>query len=197
MRIAVFIDWQNAYKEARRAFALSSEPGRRGVFSPLGLARILAGGNQRETYELSRVEIHRGLPDARSNAIGNAAALRHAEAWRREHEVVVPVLRPLRLNRETGRPEEKGVDVALALGAVEAIIGGPPETVIIFSHDTDLSPLVETICRLRGADAVETGSWRSQVFRKQIPPIPGVFNHYVEESDFSSIETPINYARHS
>lgn len=43
----VFIDWQNAYKAAREAFALRSLPNERGNFSPFKLARILVAGHKR------------------------------------------------------------------------------------------------------------------------------------------------------
>ena len=64
-RIAVFIDWQNAYKAAREAFGLRSLPNERGNFSPFKLARILAAGHGRgDAATLVRVEVHRGLPSS-------------------------------------------------------------------------------------------------------------------------------------
>jgi hypothetical protein len=51
MNVAVFMDWQNVYKEARRAFDLEGEPTERGVFSPLAPARILAAVTSGEAPE--------------------------------------------------------------------------------------------------------------------------------------------------
>ena len=67
-RVAVFIDWQNAYKAARRAFYMTAAgekavPNKRGNFSPYRLSLHLVAANERgDTGELIRVEIHRGLP---------------------------------------------------------------------------------------------------------------------------------------
>ena len=62
-RVAVFIDWQNAYKTAREAFGMWSWPNEHGNFSPYQLARWFAAGNGRANGgELIRLEIHRGLP---------------------------------------------------------------------------------------------------------------------------------------
>jgi hypothetical protein len=46
-KIAVYIDWQNAYKTAREAFGLWNMPNEHGNFSPYRLALILAAGNGR------------------------------------------------------------------------------------------------------------------------------------------------------
>ena len=65
MRVAVYIDWENVYNSARRAFALTEMPSEEGQVSPYRVARILAAGNGRGTDgELVRVEIHRGLPSS-------------------------------------------------------------------------------------------------------------------------------------
>jgi hypothetical protein len=83
--IAVFIDWQNAYRAARRAFALEGQGNERGNFSPLQLGRILAAGNDRgKTGQLVRVEVHRGLPNQRRDPVGHGANRRQAietAAW--------------------------------------------------------------------------------------------------------------------
>lgn len=64
-------------------------------------------------------------------------------------EVVIPRLRPLRYPRgwPAEDPEEKGIDVQLALGMVEAIVGDTCDVAIMFSRDTDLLPAVETLAR--------------------------------------------------
>jgi uncharacterized LabA/DUF88 family protein len=204
VKVAVFMDWQNAYKEARRAFDLQAEPTERGVFSPLALAKILAAGNKRgQGGELVRVEIHRGLPNPNNNPKGHGAADKQRQAWLAEDPlIVVPRLRPLKFNPEKGKDEEKGVDVALACSAVEHVLMGMCEVAIIFSHDSDLLPPVETICRLKGPRYIETASWKSDHFAKRIPPPKqiwgtpyGVVNHTIRVEVFDKIETPINYSK--
>jgi hypothetical protein len=197
-RVAVFIDWQNAYKSARTAFGLEAMPNERGNFSPYHVSRILAAGNDRgSSGELVRVEMHRGLPSNERDPKGYAANRRQAAAWVRENqEVVVPRLRPLRYDPHDpyAQPEEKGVDVQLALSIVENVLLGHCDVAVLFSYDTDLVPVVETICRLKGADRVETACWQSREFRKRLRPIHGVHHHGLSGAIFQRVETPINYA---
>lgn len=198
LRVAVFIDWQNAYKSARYAFNLTGLPNERGNFSPYNLARILAAGNGRGTEcELVWVEVHRGLPSNARDPIGYGANRRQAAAWMRENpEVVIPKLRPLRYdpNDPTAQPEEKGIDVQLALGAVESVLLNRCDVAIVFSHDSDLNPVVESVCRLRGSSYIETASWRSHHFESRLRPVRGVHHHHISGAVFQRIEAPVNYA---
>jgi uncharacterized LabA/DUF88 family protein len=197
-RIAVFIDWQNAYKAARTAFDLNGYGNERGNFSPYALARILAAGNGRgvDAGELVRVQVHRGIPSNKHDPTGYAANRRQATAWVRENqEIVKPCLRPLAYWGGYGQPPvEKGIDVELALAAVEHVLLKLCDTSIIFSHDTDLAPAVELIARLRGPAAVETVSWSSYFFNSRLRPVTGVYHHRVTGAVFEKIETPVNYA---
>lgn len=199
IRVAVLIDWQNTYRQARVAFGLANAPGERGIVSPLGLARVLAAGNKRRRHELVRVEVHRGLADSRRQPTANSAALRQRDAWEAESPVESPrlvraKLRPLAYDPETGDPEEKGIDVAIAVSALELAITGDADVIVIFSHDSDLVPSIDAIRRLYGHQpTVETGSWWSPTYRKRIPPTRNVMNHTLDEETFLSIETPIDY----
>ncbi|HYG95801.1 MAG TPA: NYN domain-containing protein [Solirubrobacterales bacterium] len=197
MRIAVFIDWMNIYKAARTAFGLEQESGARGQIDPLQAARVMAAANKRgKAAELVRVEIHRGRPLSNQDPVGHRAATLQAQAWKAlDPKVVEPQLRPLRLNPDSQKLEEKGVDVALAACAVEWAAIENVDHVIIFSHDTDLSSVVEVIARLKGPQAVETASWVSEEYRRRIPPIEGVTNHSLREKLFLAIEDTENYGR--
>lgn len=197
MRVAVFIDWMNIYKAARTAFGLEQESGVRGQIDPLQAARVMAAANKRgKTAELVRVEVHRGQPLPNQDSVGHRAVTLQAQAWKAlDPAIVEPQLRPLRLNPDSQRLEEKGVDVALAACAVEWATIEEVDHVIIFSHDTDLSSVVEVIARLKGPKAVETASWVSEDYRRRIPPIPGVTNHSLREKLFLAIEDSTNYGR--
>ena len=199
-RIAVFIDWQNVYKAARNAFGMATFgpmtwPNEYGNFSPFQLARILAAANGRSgSGELVRVEVHRGLPSSSRDPIGFAANRRQAAAWTNENACVVVSLRPLRYGSD-GVPQEKGVDVNLAIGVVEQTMKAGCDIAILFSHDTDLLPAVEAVARLRGPGHIETASWKSQDFHQRLrTKIRGVFHHEISEQVFSRVETRINYA---
>jgi uncharacterized LabA/DUF88 family protein len=197
MRVAVFIDWMNVYKAARTAFGLEQESGARGQINPLEAALVMAAANKRgKAAELVRVEIHRGRPLPNQDPIGHRAATLQAQAWKAlDPQVVEPQLRPLRLNPDSQKLEEKGVDVALASCAVEWATIKEADHVIVFSHDTDLSSVVEVIARLKGPKAVETASWVSENYRRRIPPIPGVTNHSLREKLFLAIEDRVSYGR--
>lgn len=199
VKVAVYIDWQNAYKTAREAFGMEAWPNEHGNFSPYQLARILAAGNERGTSgDLVRVQIHRGLPSQRYDPVGYAANRRQSAAWMKENpELVIPRLRPLRYPRDyPNEPAvEKGIDVALAVDSLEWTITGRCDVAIILSHDTDLLPVVEAIARLKGKDHVETASWTSNAFSKRLRTKPDVIHHhYISEQVFKRIETPVNYA---
>jgi hypothetical protein len=197
-RVAAFFDWQNCYQQARVAFGLAAEANERGVFDPFEVARILAFGNRRGNRgELIRVEIHRGLPSSGRDPRGNSAVMRQQNAWEDLSPLVKVRLRPLRYHPDTGQAQEKGIDVALALSVIEHVFADFCDVAVVFSHDTDLLPLIETVQRLRGAHRIETVSWKSDEtgYYKRIPQVPGVVNHTLRPATFARIETPINYAR--
>jgi uncharacterized LabA/DUF88 family protein len=196
-RVAVFIDWQNAYKAAREAFGMMGQPSEHGNFSPYRLARILAAGNDRGSDgKLVLVEIHRGLPSSSRDPVGFGANRRQSAAWMKENpEVVIPRLRPLRYPKDPSEePEEKGIDVQLALSAVENALVAECEVAVIFSHDTDLVPAVEMICRITGKSHVESAAWASPTFHKRLRSKPPVFHHALTESVFREVADPVNYA---
>lgn len=196
-RIAVFIDWQNTYKTAREAFGWRDYPNEYGNYSPYSLARILAAGNGRGAdAELVWVSIHRGLPSQKYDQAGYAANRRQAAAWMKEDpEIVIPRLRPLRYSRDqTEPPREKGIDVELAVAAVEWALTERCDVAIIFSHDTDLVPAIELISRLRGPDCVETASWASDTFNRRLRTKPPIYHHTISKAVFERVETRVNYA---
>jgi hypothetical protein len=196
--VAVFYDWQNVYKTAREAFGWENMPNEYGNFSPYQLARILAAGNGRGAQgRLVRVEIHRGLPSQKRDKASHAANRRQSAAWMNESpQLVIPRLRPLRYPPDYPNHSavEKGVDVNLALAAVESVLTKLCDVAIIFSHDTDLLPVPETIARIAGVAAVETASWTSSSFRRRLRPKPTVYHHDVSQGVFDRVETRVNYA---
>jgi uncharacterized LabA/DUF88 family protein len=198
-KIAVFIDWQNAYKTAREAFGMVNMPNEQGNFSPYQLARLLAAGNDRgaQGAQLVRVEVHRGLPSQKYDAMSYAANRRQSAAWMKENpEVVIPRMRPLRYpyNYPAEPAVEKGIDVQLAVSAVEMTLTKRCDVAVIFSHDTDLLPVPEVITRLVGKGRVETASWVSPTFHSRLRPRPEVYHHLITEKVFNLVATPVNYA---
>ena len=194
--VAVFIDWQNTYKTAREAFGWWDYPNEFGNYSPYRMSRVLASGNGRGADgQLVRVNIHRGLPSQKFDQRGYAANRRQSAAWMKENpEVVIPRLRPLRYSHDPDEPpREKGIDVELAIAAVEFVLSDRCDVAVIFSHDTDLVPAIELLSRLRGTECVETASWSSENFNRRLRVKPPVFHHLVTEPDFLSVEDRVNY----
>jgi uncharacterized LabA/DUF88 family protein len=175
---------------------MAAMPSEHGVFSPYRLALLLAAKNDRGSDgKLVRVEIHRGLPSSKRDPVGFAANRRQSQAWMNEsREIVIPRLRPLRYPHDGSRPEEKGIDVQLALSAVEHALTDKCEVAVIFSNDTDLIPAIEMISRMTGTSHVETASWISATHQSRLRAKPAVFHHALTENVFRGIETPINYA---
>jgi len=197
VKVAVFIDWQNVYKTAREAFGMQEMPSEFGNFSPFRLSRVLAAGNGRkETGELVCVEVFRGLPSQKRQPTSYAANRRQAAAWIAESPLVEPKMRPLRypFDYPAEPPIEKGVDVELAVSAIEATLRKRCQVAIIFSHDTDILPVPETIARLAGANRVETASWTSEWFKGRLRPKAPVMHHSISSKVFELVEDPTNYA---
>jgi NYN domain len=197
INVAVFIDWQNTYKTAREAFGWRDYPNEYGNYSPFQLARLLAAGNGRGTRgNLVRVNVHRGLPSQRHDPQGYAANRRQAAAWIKESPtLVIPRLRPLRYSRALNEPpREKGVDVELAISAVEWTLAEKGHVAVVFSHDTDLVPVVEVLSRLAKPECVETASWTSATFNQRIRTKLPIHHHNISEAVFALVETRVNYA---
>jgi hypothetical protein len=81
------------------------------------------------------------------------------------------------------------------VNAVEWSVSRRADVVIIFSHDTDLLPVVEAIRRIRGDRAVETASWTSEHYKKRIPPRGHVINHALRRPLFDTVEDLTNYGQ--
>jgi uncharacterized LabA/DUF88 family protein len=199
-KVAVFLDWQNVYHHAREAFGLKDQPTRFGSISPFRIAQTLAARGGRGAWgELVRVEVHRGFPSPRRQPDANRAVTRQNTAWKAESPLVHPIFQNLRYRTVDGKvvAEEKGVDVRLAINAVEYAVTRECDLAIVFSHDTDLLPVVDVISKLRGSDCVETASWLSDSHRKQLPPRPGVINHGLGVEVFNGVEDSTDYLRAS
>lgn len=112
--------------------------------------------------------------------------------------MVVPRLRPLRYPAgwPDEPPEEKGVDVELALNLVEAVTLKHCDVAILFTHDTDLVPAIDTAARLRGKSCIETASWTSELARQRLRSKQhAVYHHDIFESVYDLVADPTPYGR--
>lgn len=155
-RVALFVDYQNVYQSARRAFGLEHAHHCEGQIHPrrVGLrAKDLLPGR-----ELSEVVVFRGMPAPHQDQKGYDACQRQVAKWNATSQVRC-ITRPLNY-REPSRPREKGIDVAIAIEMVAGAIDGRFDVAVLFSGDTDLLPAAEFIRKHRGDDAIEFAAWK-------------------------------------
>ena len=144
-RVVVFLDWQNVYKGAREAFCGYGAPHWEGQVHPLALGHIIAADSPYDR-QLRQVRVYRGQPDATRDPRGYAANARQVATWR-QSPLVDMTMRTLRYPRgwptshQPGeKPQEKGIDVALAIDFVSMAVAGEFEVGVLMSTDTDLKP---------------------------------------------------------
>jgi hypothetical protein len=120
-RVVVFLDYQNVYSTARRAFHGRNAPPSAGQIDPARLAEHLVR-NSPSPRHLLQVRIYRGEPSPRFDPVGNAAWHRQVAVWRRDPRVHVAA-RPIRYPRgypncrPDEKPQEKGIEVVTARSA--------------------------------------------------------------------------------
>lgn len=206
-RVVVFIDYQNAYRGARSAFHNHTvDPHYFGQFDPVLLAEHLAG-DAREARVLQEVRIYRGLPSSSRDPKGYGASRRQISAWEKDPRVTV-LSRPIRYpdgwrpgsHVEAESPQEKGIDVALALDF--AILGHENryDVGMMFSADTDLKPALEYIADKRrawGHPVPEVAAWSSTQKHSQRLSLSGadrkVYCHWVDETTYERVRDNTNY----
>ncbi|MDE0498828.1 MAG: NYN domain-containing protein [Acidimicrobiaceae bacterium] len=196
-RLAVFVDYQNAYMGARQAFGTGQgDPHTVGQFDPLGLARLIA--RRQPNYpgaklrRLVQVSIYRGLPDASKSPTGYAAARRQVSRWQSYGSAGSIRLdvqtRPL--DYRTGKPREKGIDVLLALDLAFGAADRDFDVVVLFSGDSDLLPALERADA--SGVACESATWRGGGRRLSQKPFLKC-EHQLTQLDYTQVEDPVDY----
>ena len=166
----------------------------------LGSLVVALAGNPR--YELHQVRFYRGLPDPRKDPRGNRAANRQVAAWRRD-PLVTANTRTFRYpqNYPASPPQEKGIDVQLALDFAMMVVRGEYDVGVLMSNDTDLCPALEAVINL-GFQTVEVASWEPLPGRQRyrlrltgLAPQRQPQCHWIGYSDYQSIQDVTDYAR--
>ena len=165
-RVVVFIDYENMHRCASNEFAVGN-----GHFWPWDLGNeLVARRNADPTVpasELTQVRVYRGVPDSRLQPRANAANQAQGAAWRAAvphvdalHLVNRPLRYPPRWPNGQGNPQEKGIDVALAVDLVHLAYQGAFDVAIVCSHDSDLSPALDVASSVAAFPIhVEVASW--------------------------------------
>jgi hypothetical protein len=121
LRVWVFIDAQNLYRDARDAFHRRGDPSSYGQVQPRQFGELVTSrgsGRTQRPRQLEEVRIYTGTPSSSKEPKANAAHMKQRAAW--ESQGVKVFARPLRYPRNwpVEKALEKGVDVALAVDLV-------------------------------------------------------------------------------
>jgi uncharacterized LabA/DUF88 family protein len=193
-RIGLFIDYQNVYRRARSAFARPGDLHVVGQVDPLKVGQLISEKTPNSALEF--VRIYRGLPDGGKDPKGNAACSRQVAAWTALQCVEV-FTRPLRYpqNYPAEKPNEKGIDVQLAIDFVVAALDRRFDVGVIFSADTDLKPAIETVIA-RTTVEVAVATWQPPTgYASRISiSTRKIWCHYLGEVDFSAVKDLTDYS---
>lgn len=200
-RLVVFVDAQNVYRGARKAFLtpdrLHLEPHVFGQINPWLLSQLIGGRRIPAGADrvLQEVRVYTGRPDATRDPRTYAAHMKQCLAWSNSGATVIP--RTLRYPPDypASRAEEKGIDVALAIDFVAYAIDGLCDVGVIVSTDTDLRPALEYVARKCCHRCTpEVAAWRSSTARSRLS-IKGtnVWCHWLHEIDYHSVHDATDY----
>jgi uncharacterized LabA/DUF88 family protein len=164
-----------------------------GQVDPLKVGNLISAKTPNSTLEF--VRIYRGLPDGAKDPKGNAACSRQVAAWKALQRVEV-FTRPLRYpqNYPVEKPNEKGIDVQLAIDFVVAALDNRFDVGVIFSADTDLKPAIEAVVARTTVDvAVATWQPRKGYASRISISARKLWCHYLTDADFSTVKDPTDY----
>lgn len=200
-RVAVFIDYQNAYRGIRSAMGWDDEPFTVGQVYPRRLGIVLCdrGRPVDPKRALEYVKVYRGQPSSKYDAKGQSACQRQVRFWRAQASVT-PVTRPLKYYPTTwdhlGFPvaweaREKGIDVLLAIHMVMGARNNEYDVAVLVSADTDLIPALEAVRDL--GKVVEVAAWDGPLRNSRLSLRPNVWCHWLNESDYRLVGDPTDY----
>jgi len=199
-RVVIFLDYQNIYYRARGQFFHPDAPATVGHVDPLKLGRQLfeLGCHKYPNREFAGVRVYKGSADHRSGRKVHQSDERRMSSWSQLPGVEVfsrpltyhPVRRP---GRRTGwRPQEKGIDVMLALDLAIGARNSTYDVAVVFSSDSDLLPALEDAAvRTR----VETAVWGSP--GDCVGPLrirgQSTWTHYLDRAHFDLVRDDTDY----
>ena len=193
-RVAVFLDYQNVYKGARRAFAHQGSPHMFGQVHPARLALKLKGINS-DGRKLSAIRVYRGMPSSRHDPKGFGACQRQIAEWQNRWNVAA-ITRPLNYRVPTD-PKEKGIDVRIAIDLVMMAMRDEYDVGILFSADTDLVPALEAVVGIKGSGSVEVAVWKpeGQSANRLRVQAHNIWCHLLGPKDYQHVQDLIDYTR--
>jgi uncharacterized LabA/DUF88 family protein len=204
-RIAVFIDYQNTYMGARRAFGLGNGGFVDGQIYPkrLGVAVTELGRDVDSTRTLQAVHVFRGEPSSIHSPKGLAACQRQVRFWDAQ-DLVSPTTRPLKYypKERDARghvtqwsAQEKGIDVLIALSMVTGATADDYDVAVLMSADTDLIPALEQV--LDAGKRVEVAAWKGAGYQSNLAlPTKKIWCHWLDRDAYNKLHDPTDYTVH-
>ena len=154
--IAVLLDFQNVHLTGHQLYS-GGRPPYRCVPDPARLADMIANRRNRPSVAKA-VHVYRGRPDPNHQPTPTAANDAQASQWARDQRVQV-IRRQLNYRDWPNLPpQEKGIDVQIAVDLIHMAFTKDYDALVLFSSDTDLLPALETVVRLK-LGHVEVACW--------------------------------------
>ena len=194
--VVLFIDYNNFYNGARRAFFSPTDAHYHGQIDPLEVARLVCSRPPPGTTRtLIQVRVYTGMPDATREPKTYAAHMKQTAAWRRNGMAVVT--HPLRYPGDwpASRAQQKGVDVALAVEYVAMALDCGHDVGIIASTDSDLRPALTQVRQKCGESCLtEVAAWTSPQTNSRLS-LPGesVWCHWLDKTDYNQVADQTDY----
>ena len=181
--IAVFLDFQNVHLTGHYLYGGGNEP-YRCVPDPAQLADLIAARRNRAS-SAEAVRVYRGRPDPNLQPTPTAANDAQTSEWTRDRRVQV-VRRQLNYrNWPQQPPQEKGIDVQIAVDLIHSAFTRTYDALVLFSSDTDLLPALETVVRLK-LGHVEVACWSGfKPLRFSNSHLP--WCHFLNETDWNTV----------
>ena len=202
-RVALFIDYQNAYRRARDAFHNhSTDPHWMGQIVPSALGMHIVGNSGDPERVLHQVRVYRGMPNSARDPKGYGATRRQVAVWEQNPYVIVTT-RLIRYPHDypESPPQEKGIDVQLALDFVMMAVRNEYDVGVLMSNDTDLRPALEEVMRM-GRHTVEVASWEPLEGRRRLglrlaglPPGSQPYCHWIDHASYLAVQDTADYTQ--
>lgn len=190
-KLTLFIDAQNTYKNAREAFFTPTAYHTYGQINPVEVGKLVVSRTIQQAT-LNQVRIYSGRPDARKEPKTYAAHMKQCIAWQK---MGIEVITRSLLYIKNAKPQEKGIDVALALDFVTMAVDNKYDIGVIFSTDSDLNPALEYVYnKFHNSTSVAVVSWETSQFKKRLSiSNANIWCHFLDVSDYHSVEDLTDY----
>lgn len=199
-RLILFIDDKNVYNSARRAFFSNTnppDPHYYGQVNPIELGKLICSKPAKTQRQLTQVRVYTGLPDSTKEPKTYAAHMQQCSNWQKLGAEVIK--RSLRYPQDwpASKPQQKGVDVALAIDFVALALDGFYDVGVIASTDADLRPAIEYVIKKCANQChVEVAAWfTSQVKNRLSVPGLNIWCHRLDNTDYNSVADLTDYSQ--